>query len=294
MPTAVPHDVASEKPAGALIAELLQPPPSHAAGIAKIFATPVVSLTASSDSGDGHRKPADGETPTEPAYVETLDDDETATKNYEAETDAEAQLSLAEASTGDEQDAFSASPLSVANRRSLAEASASVQGALDGVEKTPYCTKCTYPIDDILRAKLYGKQSGCPTFICRGCNCLITMVSKHMDLPQLADAGLSFASLQMTTTGKEFFKQAKEAADQHGRLAWNQVRELLTSALTERRMQVVTISYTDKEWPLSVWVTKGFDAEDLKKNGTRVDHPVFKDVYRAPLKETCRANVMHP
>ena len=276
-------------------AKLLQPPPSHAAGIAKIFATPVVSMTASSDSGDGHRKPADGETPTVPAYVETLADDETATKNYETDTDVEAQLSLAEASTGDDQDAlFSASPLSVASRRSLAEASASVQGALDGVEKTPYCTKCTYPIDDILRAKLYGKQSGCPTFICRGCNCLITMVSKHMDLPQLADAGLSFASLQMTTTGKEFFKQAKEAADQHGRLAWNQVRELLTSALTERRMQVVKIKYTDKEWPLSVWVTKGFDAEDLKKNGTLVDHPVFKDVYRAPLKQTCRANVMHP
>ena len=132
------------------------------------------------------------------------------------------------------------------------------------------------------------------TFICHGCNCVITMVCKHMDLSQLADNGLSFASLQMTTTGEEFFKQAREAAEEHGQLRWNQVRELLTSALTERRMQVVTIKYTDKEWPLSVWVTKGFDADDLKKNGTRVDHPAFSDVYKAPSKETSRADVMHP
>ena len=286
-----------------MIAKLLGSQPSHAAGVVKLFAPPVVLLSASSDSEDGHRKPADGETPTKPAdgetptkpaAGETLTEEETGTVNYESETGAQDQLILAETSTGDEQDAFNASPLSVANRRSLAEASASVQGALDGLEKTPYCAKCTYPIQDIFRAKLYGKQSGKPTFICHACNCVITMVSKHMDLSQLADNGLSFASLQMTTTGEEFFKQAREAAEEHGQLRWNQVRELLTSALTERRIQLVTISYTDKEYPLSVWVTKGFDAEDLIKRGKRVDHPVFQDVYRAPLKETCRANVMHP
>ena len=272
-----------------MIAKLLQPPPSHAAGIAKLFATPVVSLTASSDSEDGHRKPADGD---------ALAEEETATRNYEADEDSEVKRMLADADADGEEDARETSApsqaSSVAKRGCVVEGNALVQATLDAMEGTPYCTKCTYPIEDIFRAKLYGKQSGCPTFICRGCNNLVTMVAKHMDLSMLADSGLSFASLQMTTTGEEFFKQAKEAADEQGRLAWNQVRELLTSALTERRMQVVTIKYTDKEWPLSVWVTKGFDAEDLKKNGTRVDHPVFKDVYRAPLKETCRANVMHP
>jgi hypothetical protein len=100
--------------------------------------------------------------------------------------------------------------------------------------------------------------------------------------------------LQGTTTGDEFFKQAKEAADQHGRLAWNQVRELLTTALTERRAYVVKVLYTDKEWPLSVWVTKGFNEEEIKKNGTHIKHPVFSDVYKVTLKETSRANVMPP
>ena len=274
--------VASDAPAGAMIAQLLGSQPSHAAGVAKLFAAPVVSLTASSDS---EGKPADGE---------TLTEEETATMNYEGDTDAEAQLSLADTSTGDEQDAFNSEPLSMVKGRGRAEGSASVQGALDKLENTPYCSKCTFPIDDIFRAKMYGKQSGDPTFICRSCNCVISMVGKHMDLSALADAGLSFASLQMTTMGEEFFKQARDAADLHGSLRWNQVRELLTSALTERRKQVLTIKYTEKEFPLSVWVTKGFDPEDLKKNGILVPHPVFKDVYRAPLKETCRANVMHP
>ena len=271
-----------------MIAQLLQSPPSHAASMVQLFATPVVSLTASSDSEDGHRKPADGD---------ALAEEETASRNYEADEDAEVKRMLADADADGEEDARETSAPSQASsvaKRGCVEGSALVQVDLDALEGTPYCTKCTYPIEDIFRAKLYGKQSGCPTFICRGCNNLISMVAKHMDLNQLASSGLSFASLQGTTTGEEFFKQAKEAADQHGRLAWNQVRELLTSALTERRMQVVKIKYTDKEWPLSVWVTKGFDAEDLKKNGTRVDHPVFSDVYKAPLKETSRANVMHP
>ena len=289
MATEVPPEVASEAPAGA--SAELSAPPSHAASVAQLFAAPVVLLSASSDSEDVHQNPAAGFTGAE---------EDTATRDYagvEGDEDAEVKRMLADADADGEEDARETSAPSQASsvaKRGCVEGSALVQVDLDALEGTPYCTKCTYPIEDIFRAKLYGKQSGCPTFICRGCNNLISMVAKHMDLNQLASSGLSFASLQGTTTGEEFFKQAMEAANQHGRLAWNQVRELLTSALTERRMQVVTIKYTDKEWPLSVWVTKGFDAEEVKKNGTRVNHPVFSDVYKAPLKETSRANVMHP
>ena len=81
------------------------------------------------------------------------------------------------------------------------EGSASVQATLDKLEDTPYCTKCSYPIEEILRAKLYGKQSGRPSFICRGCNCVIAMVGKHMDLDLMACKGMSFADLQGTTQG---------------------------------------------------------------------------------------------
>ena len=172
--------------------------------------------------------------------------------------------------------------------------SASMQATLDVMEDTPYCTKCSYPIEEILRAKLYGKQSGCPSFICRGCNCVIAMVGKHMDLDTLALKGMSFVDLQGTTQGEEFFRQAQQAADKHGRLCWSQIRELLITALTERRLKVVKVKFTDKELPLSVWATQGFNAEEIKRNGTKVDHPVFSDVYKAPLKETSRADVMHP
>ena len=296
MTTEVTDEVTPETPAGALIEQFCQSSPSHAAGLVHLFGTApltVVALTASSDSESDHRHPAAVAT-----LADEDADEDAATRSYEeadevrrmmAEADAKDEEAASETSTSAPSQASTSAP-----SQASSVASASMQATLDAVEGTPYCTKCTYPIEDIFRAKLYGKQSGCPTFICRGCNNLITMVAKHMDLSQLADSGLSFASLQMTTTGEEFFKQDKEAANQHGRLAWNQIRELLTSALTERRMQVVKIKYTDKEWPLSVWVTKGFDAEDLKKNGTRVDHPVFSDVYKAPLKETSRANVMPP
>jgi hypothetical protein len=172
--------------------------------------------------------------------------------------------------------------------------SASVQAALDELEDTPYCTKCSYPIEEILRAKLYGKQSGRPSFICRGCNCVIAMVGKHMDLDLMACKGMSFADLQGTTQGDEFFRQAQQAADQHGRLVWSQIRELLITALTERRVKSVKVKFTDKELPLSVWATQGYKIEELKQYGAKVDHPVFSDVYKAPLKETSRADVMHP
>ena len=66
------------------------------------------------------------------------------------------------------------------------------------------------------------------------------------------------------------------------------------TAMTERRLQLVKIKFTDKELPLSVWTTQGYNAEEIKRNGTKVDHPVFSDVYKAPLKETSRADVMHP
>ena len=172
--------------------------------------------------------------------------------------------------------------------------SASMQATLDVMEDTPYCTKCSYPIEEILRAKLYGKQSGCPSFICRGCNCVIAMVGKHMDLDTLALKGMSFVDLQGTTQGEEFFRQAQQAADQHGRLVWSQIRELLVTAMTERRLKSVKVKFTDKELPLSVWATQGYKVEELIKYGCKVDHPVFSDVYKAPLKETTRADVMHP
>ena len=296
MTTEVTDEVTLETPAGALIEQFCQSSPSHAASLVHLFATApntVVALTASSDS---ESDPAAVATLVDEAADETADDD--ATRSYEeadevrrlmAEADAKDEEAASETSTSAPSQASASAP-----SQASSVTSASMQATLDAVEGTPYCTKCTYPIDDIFRAKLYGKQSGVPTFICRSCNNVITMVGKHMDLNQLASSGISFGSLQGTTTGDEFFKQAKEAADQHGRLAWNQVRELLTTALTERRAYVVTVLYVDKEWPLSVWMTKGFNEEEIKKNGTHVKHPVFSDVYKVTLKETSRANVMPP
>ena len=181
-----------------------------------------------------------------------------------------------------------------AARSAFAASSALGQAALDDMEGTPYCSKCSFPIDEIFRAKLYGKQEGVPTFICRRCNNCMTMVAKNMDLKQLEASGLSFGSLQGTKSGDEFFRQAREAADAHGRLNWNQVRELLASALTERRLQVTKVMYTDKEFPLSVWVRKGFDEQEILQNGKKVPHPTFSNVYKAPLKTSSREDVMHP
>ena len=126
------------------------------------------------------------------------DEDGDGAEKSEAEPTSEAgpsEAGLSEASSGKRR----VRPL---------EGSASMQATLDVLEDTPYCTKCSYPIEEILRAKLYGKQSGRPSFICRGCNCVIAMVGKHMDLDLMACKGMSFADLQGTTQGEEFFRQA--------------------------------------------------------------------------------------
>jgi hypothetical protein len=288
----------------------------HAAALAQLFASPAAAAgpelaatidLASEDERTGD-KPAAGSTGADEdkttADIEDADAAATragiqgaaaATRAGIEVADADGDLKAEDDGGAETQSDAAPSEASSGKRRSKPLlGSASVQAALDVLEETPYCTKCSYPIDEMLRAKLYGKQSGRPSFICRGCNCVIAMVGKHMDLDLMACKGMSFADLQGTTQGEAFFRQAQEAADAHGRLAWNQVRELLMTALTERRLQLVKIKFTDKELPLSVWETQGFNAEEIKKYGAKVDHPVFSDVYKAPLKETSRADVRHP
>ena len=236
---------------------------------------PIPAIVLTDGEEDGQPTPA--------AVVEF--DDEHADKEDGQQTPA--------ADIADDEDEDAKSGQSAA-RTPLEASSALGQATLDDMEGTPYCSKCSFPIAEIFRAKLYGKQQGVPSFICRHCNCCMTMVAKNMDLKQLEASGLSFGSLQGTKSGDEFFRQARDTADEHGRLNWNQVRELLASALTERRLQVTKVKYTDKEFPLSVWVRKGFDEQEILKNGKKVPHPTFSNVYKAPLKTSSREDVMHP
>jgi hypothetical protein len=320
MATGVPKDVTTDM--SSEVTSDLSAQPSHAAGVAKLFAAPAVQSehsathpdtanttpafvvgSGSEDGGHDHSFFGDGAAEDADARAEDAGAEDAGAQDAE-DAGARAQNSDAE-DAGVRDQGVNADEFAVAartpseasttsKRGRVAEESDNMQQHLESLEATPNCTKCFYPIEDIMRAKLYGKQSGVPTFICRPCNNVITLVNKHMDLKQLNYHGLSFGNLSETTEGQEFFKQAKAAAALHGRQAWPQVREMLTAALVERRMKVVKIRYTDKELPLSVWETQGYDREEILQYGKQVDHPVFSNVYKAPLRETERTDLMHP
>ena len=146
------------------------------------------------------------------------------------------------------------------------------------LQASQMCKKCQLPVDiSMCVQKNKGEQKS--MMICRGCNATTTMLSRHlgswpispyMALPQEAQVA--------------FFQKCSQAATQHGRLQYQNLRGHLSAVLVEREIETTKVKFTSKELPLTVWLTKGY-TEDQVKAGESSTHPTLGEVWSFPLKE---------
>lgn len=171
------------------------------------------------------------------------------------------------------------------NKTSAVHAIKAMQAQLDEMENRPLCVKCRYPVQDVFRARKWGKQkdSQLPTFCCRVCNSAMTQISKKLNLAELDEAGLSLAALPASEI-QAFYAKVYELHGENDELSWSTLKELLIETLTQNRLSSSRVRMRDEELPLSVWQTRGFDIIKIQESGTRTSHPVFGEVWSVPLR----------
>jgi len=165
---------------------------------------------------------------------------------------------------------------------------ASLAEQLKDAEKTAICVKCRMPITQLLRAKVWGKQSSLQKFICHTCNCVTTMVYKHLSVAQLDESGLGFVEMSESDVAS-FYQEAAKAAE--GGLKWQTIRDVMVKTFTDKRISQLKVAVAEEELPLSVWASRGYDTKMIELYGNKVAHPVFPDVYSVPIRCTTREEV---
>jgi len=159
---------------------------------------------------------------------------------------------------------------------------------LEDADKTAICVKCKMPIHQLVRAKVWGKQTSLPKFICHTCNCVTTMMYKHVSVAQLDEAGLGFAEMEESDSARFYQEASKTAA---GGLKWQAIRDLMVKTFTDKRVFNLKTAVAEEELPLSVWAERGYDTRLIEQYGKHVAHPIFTDVYSVPLRTTTREEV---
>jgi hypothetical protein len=154
----------------------------------------------------------------------------------------------------------------------------------DQINSAPVtCIKCKYPISEPFKARKFGKQGQNLTFVCRLCGNIISMVYRKLDIHNLDEAGMELSFLK-GSEADSFFAQAKAAIGDSPTLQWDKLRECLIQHFVSRKISRRSILVEQEQLPLSVWATRGFDVEAIKRGGSCFPHPDFGEVWTTPLK----------
>eukprot|EP00438_Fugacium_kawagutii_P014343 Skav202492 [mRNA] locus=scaffold32:15236:16621:+ [translate_table: standard] len=149
---------------------------------------------------------------------------------------------------------------------------------------SPVCRKCgmVTTVDRVV-----NKSKGEPRnhVVCKGCNASTTMLSRRLGAwPVPAFQNLS-QEQQIS-----FWKSCNEVIQRQGKLDYASIRALLAMKLEERQLEVAKSKFTSEFLPVSVWVQRGFDADDVKK-GECEQHPMLGPTYAVPLKTVSKAYI---
>jgi hypothetical protein len=154
----------------------------------------------------------------------------------------------------------------------------------DQINSVPVtCIKCKYPIAEPFKARKFGKQGQNVTFVCRLCGNIIQMVHRKLDINNLDEGGLELSFLKGSEV-ESFFAQAHAAIGDSPTLQWEKLRECLIQHFVSRKVSRRSILVEQEQLPLSVWATRGFDVEAIKRGGRCFPHPDFGEVWTTPLK----------
>ena len=113
------------------------------------------------------------------------------------------------------------------------------------------------------------------TWACRHCLSLETMLYRHL--------GSTEGQGWSVEARADFFKRAAEL--QTGNFTWPTVKSLIVETQSVRRVKEQSNTVKSKALPLSVWITKGYQEEDVKKYPAEEDANLGQ-LYAIPVKTT--------
>ena len=148
----------------------------------------------------------------------------------------------------------------------------------------PTCRKCGQPCD---LQRLVNKGKGKPrnNVVCRGCNSATTMLSRHLgSWPVPAFQGLS-QDQQIA-----FWKNCNAIIMKQGKLDYGSIRAALCIQLEEKQTEIAKAEFNSEYLPLSVWVQRGFNADDVKKGLCEI-HPQLGETYAIALKSVSKGYI---
>ena len=150
--------------------------------------------------------------------------------------------------------------------------------------QAPVCRKCQMPCTV---TALVNKSKGEPRnhVVCKGCNSAATMLSRNLGTwPVPSFKGLS-QDQQIA-----FWKSCNDIIQKQGRLDYGSIRASLMITLEKKQYEIAKAEFTSKFLPLSVWIQKGYQEEDIRK-GEKEDHPLLGETFAIPLKTVSKAYV---
>lgn len=236
------------------------------------------SMTDAQQSG--HEK-TDSETKEQATKEESTEEKthELVPVNMEA-ADA-AELALAEFMASE---SLAGATLAVSASPVTAVAPDPIWKSVDEAFKAPTCRKCLMPctLENLVNKT---KAEGRVNVVCKGCNSATTMLSRRLgQWPVPAFNGLT----QDQQVG--FWKQCHNIIQRQGRLDYGSIRACLSISLAERQSEIAKAKFTSEYLPLSVWTTRGFKEEDVRK-GLKEDHPLLGETFAVPLKTVSKEHI---
>lgn len=126
-----------------------------------------------------------------------------------------------------------------------------------------FCNRCKQVMPDGPRNRVTKK--GHISTVCRVCHNVVTQLYKNLDLQALN--WKSLPEEQMV----DFFKKAKSLQASGGKLGFGKLKTLVEQTLVESEKQIVATRVQGKFLPLSVWQSKGYDVDQIKKTAQKRD-----------------------
>ncbi len=122
------------------------------------------------------------------------------------------------------------------------------------------CGFCSGTLD-LVRCKVWSKSSG--KLMCMKCNNVYQMVTRKLgDFFKSNECSLAREQVQ------SFFKQCSLDVDEFERNDWNKVKAHLIKAVSASREKVSEAKFGGEYLPLSVYQTRGFNIDDIRRNCT--------------------------
>ena len=161
--------------------------------------------------------------------------------------------------------------MAVEEAQQLPAAAVQAQAAPAAAGPERACDQCFRRFDSVAKGRVSGKQ----TWTCRHCLTLQTMLYRNLGTEKEIGWGPQARAA--------FFKQAAELDTGNSRYTWETVRSVLIEVKTKRHMEERSTKVFSEALPKSVWLQRGYLAEDVEKHPSEQDEK-FGVLYSLPVK----------